>query len=425
MAEVQSVEYGPIAVPGFICERITDTAGHILRGGSGASCWGYNQSNIVRHNDALYVLSWRDDLSLIVYCRVGSGPWQASSPLPPVPQNGNVLVDSQGRAHVISGDGASWHALFDRPGQVQSFNMRKYAKADSRFGAAINEEGQILVTGGLAQMAWYVLDPDDDYKPAAHGAVPHQLARGYNFALFNGRAGHAFSSDDYFVRGAHFPNDRITRFNPDNGEIETVETERGIYPVLKTYYYYNPDVLATPNAWQMTVVSDVSDTYVLADGARGTTEQQDLFIDDEGLLHLIYFENRQPTKTIWASMGQDLEHSRLYHAIGPPGGPCEHFCLGNFNSARIYQTPDRRLHYLLTRGRRGAASELHYAVGAAGDFARISQPAILQMPSPFWHLYINTRRAGGTQAPFIDCYWSGAYTVNSNEVWYGRLTPAA
>jgi len=417
----KSVGYRAPVTATFAIERITDTAGHILRGGSGASCWGYNQSNNVRHGDILYALSWRDDLSIVLYCRIGTAPWQVSPPLPPVPQNGNVLVDEQGRAHVISGDGANWHAVFENPGQLQTFKMRQYAKADSRFGAAINKRGQIFVAGGLAQMAWYVLEPSEDYRAIAQDAVPHPEQRGYNFTVFADTAGHAFSSDDYFVRGEQFPNSHIKRPNPDSGEIEVIETERGIYPVLKTYYYYNPDVFASPTAWQMTVISDVADTYNPADGGRGTTEQQDLLIDDEGLVHLIYFENRQVAHTIWASSGQDVQHSQLYHAVGPPEGPFEHFCLGSFNSGRLYQTADGYMHYLLTRGRRGAAQELWYARGTTGDWAHISAPVKLEMPAPFWHLYINTQRTGGTQVPFIDCYWTGAYENNSNEVWYGRL----
>ena len=82
------------------------------------------------------------------------------------------------------------------------------------------------------------------------------------------------------------------------------------------------------------------------------------------------------------------------------------------------------MHYLLTRGRRGAATELWYSVGAAGDWGCISRPVRLAMPTPFWHLDINTRRAGGTSVPFIDCYWTGPYQGKSNEVWYGRLQVA-
>ena len=417
------VEYAPPATAHFTVELITDTAGHILRGGSGASCWGYNQSNIVRHDDTVYALSWRDDLTLVVYCRSGDGPWQVSPPLPPVPQNGNVLVDEQGRAHVISGEGASWHATFTTPGQVQDFSLRRRARADSRFGAAANKEGRIFAAGGLGQMAWYVLDPAADYRPLVKGAVPHPQNRGYNFTLLEGMAAHTFCSDDYFVRGEQFPNDQIVKKNPDTGQIEIVETEPGIYPVLKTYYYYNPDLGAAPDAWQMTEISDVTDTYDPADGGRGTTEQQDLWADEQGLIHLVYFVNRQRAKTVWASSGQDWHQSRLYHAVGPAGGPFEHFCLGNFNSGRLYQTPDGTMHYLLTRGRRGAAEELCYARGRPGDWSKISEPVKLKTPSPFWHLYTNTRRAGGTQAPFIDCYWSGPYQGESNKVWYGKLTP--
>ena len=40
------VTYGPPAKARFEVEMITDTAGYQQTGGSGASCWGYNQSNI-------------------------------------------------------------------------------------------------------------------------------------------------------------------------------------------------------------------------------------------------------------------------------------------------------------------------------------------------------------------------------------------
>ena len=54
-------------------ELITDTAGHLLTGGSGNSGWGYNQHNLVRHGPHVYALSWRDDLTLAVFRRVGEG----------------------------------------------------------------------------------------------------------------------------------------------------------------------------------------------------------------------------------------------------------------------------------------------------------------------------------------------------------------
>jgi hypothetical protein len=170
----------------------------------------------------------------------------------------------------------------------------------------------------------------------------------------------------------------------------------------------------------MQVVSDVSDTF--ADGKRGTTEQQDLLVDVRGHVHLIYSENRQPSGTVWAATGQDQAASRLYHAVGEPGGPFTHYSLGNYNSGRLYQTSDGRVQYLLTWGRRGDAESLWYAVGNE-DWGCLSEPVQLELPSRFWHLFTNTTRAGGTRAPFIDCYWTGAYQQNSNQVWYGRLDP--
>jgi hypothetical protein len=359
-------------------------------------------------------------LSLVVFRRASPRQWEHSPPTPAVPQNGNLLVDSAGRLHLIGGAEASFQATFEPPGQVQQYSLRAQARADSRFGAAIDAEDRIFAAGGLERLGWYLLDAKRDCHPIAAGALTHEAARGYHFVALDRGTAHTFCSDDYFLPGDQYPNQTVTYRDYATGELKTIETPHGIYPVLKSYYYYCPDLLHSPQDWRLQVVSDVSDTF--AEGKRGTTEQQDLLIDAQGRVHLIYFENRQPSGAVWAATGQDQGNSRLYHAVGEPGGPFAHFCLGNFNSGRLYQTPDGRMHYLLTRGRRGDAESLWYAAGD-GDWGCISEPVKLELPSRFWHFFTNTVRAGGTRAPFIDCYWTGAYQKDSNQVWYGRLDP--
>lgn len=415
------VEHGPPARCQWAVELITDTAGCIQTGGTGASCWGFNQSNLVRHEDQVYALSWRDDLSLVVFRRVAPGRWESSPPLPATPQNGNLLVDREGRVHVISGANGRYHALFDPPGQVDRFMVQQLVEADSRFGAAIDEGDRILVAGGLESLGWYVLDPASGHRPTAQGRLAHLAARGYHFVTFRQGAVHAFCSDDYFQAGEEYPNQTVTYRDLQTGEMKTVVTPRGIYPVLRTYWYHAPNLLAAPDDWRLTVVSDLSDT--VAGPARGTTEQQDLLLDDQGLVHLLYYENRDPAITVWAGEGQDQAHSRLYHAVGKPDGPLRHWCLGTYNGGRVVQGADGRFHYLLTRGRRGKAEELWYAVGEEGEWGRISAPVRLDLPSRFWHLFLSTVRAGGTRAEVLDCYWTGAYQGNSQQVWYGRLQP--
>jgi hypothetical protein len=414
---------GPPARFDWRVETVTDTAGHRLSGGAGASGWGYNQSNLVRCDDDVYALSWRDDLTLCVYRRLPSGSWEPGPVLPPVPQNGNLLVDASQRLHVIGGKNASWHVRFDEPGSLDRYELRRRVRADSRFGAAIDADDRILVAGGLAQMGWYVLDGSADFQPVAEGRLEHEEQRGYHFVVFGDGAAHTLCSDDYFVTGERFPTQTITEPDPATGGTRTRQTPGGIYPVLKAYYYYNPDLLAAPDDWRCTVVSDVADTYHEASGARGTTDHQELFVDAEGLVHLTYYENRQPSTTVWAGRGQEAADSRLYHAVGPPGGPFQAWCLGAFNSGRLYQTPDGRLHYLLTRGLRAAAESVWYAVGDAGDGSRISEPVRLDGVGPLWHLFVNAVRAGGTRADVIDAYWTGPHGGNSNEVFYGCLRP--
>ncbi|MEE2658256.1 MAG: hypothetical protein VX733_07110 [Candidatus Latescibacterota bacterium] len=406
-------------------ERITDNAGCKLSGGSGASGWGYNHSNIVRCRDDLFALSWRDDLTLALYRRVREGNWEQGPVFPPVPQNGNLLVDDEDRMHIISGDRASWHVRFDEPGRMDRFELRRRWQTDSRFGAAV-EGRRIFVGGGLEHLDWVLLDGDNDYEVACFGEVRHERARGYHFVVLADSGVHTFCSDDYFLAGKQFPNQQITIRDSESGEPVVVDTDPGIYPVLRAYYYHNPDPLSRPNDWRVTVMSDVSDTFrppPEGDGSRGTTDHQDLYLDSEGELHLLYYENRQPSREVWAAMAQDPAHSRLYHAVGSPGGPFCTWCLGAFNSGRILETTDGRMHFFLTMGRRSAAQSLWYTTCKGRDWSRMSEPVQLDTGSGFWHFFIAVPRAGSTVSECVDGYWHGPFGGNSNEVFYGRLTP--
>ncbi len=391
------VAYGPPAKARFETELITDTAGYTQRGGTGRSSWGFNQSNIVRHGDQVYAMCWRDDRHLVVFRRIMPGQWEASPPLPQVPQNGVLLVDSKGRPHVIGGDSASYHAVFDPPGQVRTFSVQKPAQADTRFGAGINADDDILVAGGLPAMSWYVLAAGNGYRSSASGRVPHASGRAYYFVAFAGRSAHTFCYDDYFVKGSG-------------------------YHTLRTYHYWNPDPVRSPGDWKMTLISDVSDT--VAGHARGATENEDLMIDRSGRVHFLYMKNTVPAtgEWSWASDGQDRANDFLFHAVGDPAGPFTHYRLGNFSRGRIHQTPDGRLHYFLCRGE-WFNFELWYAVGEANSPALISEPIRLTTPTRIDHVFVNSTRAGGKPAPSIDCYFTGPYPGHTRMIYCGKLTP--
>ena len=74
---VRQVARGKAARVKFDVELITDTAGNRPAGGVGRSCWGFNQSNLVRHGENIYAMCWRNDQHLVVFHRGGSGRWQA------------------------------------------------------------------------------------------------------------------------------------------------------------------------------------------------------------------------------------------------------------------------------------------------------------------------------------------------------------
>lgn len=392
--EIRKVAYGPPLRVKFQTELITDSAGNKHTGGTARSCWGFNQSNIVRHGRNVYAMCWRDDLHLMVFHRTQRGHWEASPPLPRVPQNGVLLADARGRLHVIAGECASYHAIFDAPGDIRSFRVQRLARADSRFGASIASNGDILVAGGLPGMSWYLLSSKEGYGPVASGVVPHEQWRAYYFVAYNGRAAHTFCYDDYLVEGLG-------------------------YQTLKTYYYYNPNLRRKPDNWRMVVVSDVSDSVRAK--TRGMTEDEELLIDSQGRVHLLYVKNTLPTTTVWASQAQDRGKDELYHAVGKPGGPFRHYFLGHFSRGRLHQSKDGRLHFFLTRGE-WCNFELWHACAENDKWDAISEPVQLPTPGNIDHVFLNSTRAGGHVGRFVDVYFTGPYpSKKTNEIWYGRL----
>jgi hypothetical protein len=388
------VTYGPPAKAKFETELITDTGGYQKTGGQGRACWGFNHSNIVRHGKDVYALCWHDDLSLVVFHRTAPGQWESSPPLPEAPQSAVMLVDSHGRLHLIGGEGASYHVLFDPPGQVQKFTVQRLAKADTRFGASIAKNDDIFVVGGYPAMSWYVLSARNGYKPTLSGLLPHPTWRAYYFAHYNGKAAQTYCYNIQHVDGVG-------------------------YQTLWTYYYYNPDLAKHPDDWRMTIVSDVSDTFDGKD-ARGNTENEEMLVDRKGRVHFLYMINTTPARGTWPETAP--EKNVLYHAVGPPGGPFKSYRLGNFSRGRLYQSPDGPLHYFLERGQ-WFHHDLWYAVGGEDEFDRISEPIHLETPSKIDHIFVNATRAGGTPTDTIDCYFTGPYPGHTNKIWYGRLTP--
>ena len=391
------VTYSPPIGARVRCELITDRAGHKKTGGVGRSCWGFNQTNIVRTGAGVYALWWRDDLNLVVSRRAGEGTWEDSPPLPECPQNGVLLVDGEERVQVIGGDSASYHAVFDPPGQIGAFDVRRRAKADSRFGASVAPSGDILVAGGLPGMSWYVLDRDRDWTPVARGRVPHKTHRAYYFVVFDGKQGWTYCYDDYFVKGTG-------------------------YLTLKTYLYHNRTVVDTPHAWRMTVASDVSDT--LAGKARGGTGNEDLLVDRDGRVHLLCRRNRTPSTTNWASQGQSRSNDELLHVVVGSDGARQTVRLGNFSRGRLHQTADGTLHYLLEKGE-WFHFDLWYAQGRADRPDAVSEPVELTIPTRIDHVFVSSPRAGGVAHDVIDCYWTEPYPGRTNRVWYGVVTPAS
>jgi perosamine synthetase len=390
---LRSVAYAPPAPVRFETERITDTGGWRHSGGTGRSCWGYHQSNIVRYGDSIYALCWRDDTHLTAFRRVSPGMWETSPLLPKSPQSGALLVDAQGRLHLIAGDKATLHLCFEPPGQVQQFTMQALPGTDTRFGAAIAPNGDIFIAGGVPAMRWLLLSAKQGYAPALSGCLPHPTNRAYYFAAFDGTQAQVYCTEIHYLEAAGFQ-------------------------TTQTYHYCNPDLTRNPDDWRLTIVSDVSDTF---DGrARGTTGNEDLLVDRKGRLHLLAMRNVTPATGAWAAGAQDHQEDELIHTSGMPGEPLAAVRVGQFSRGRLCQTADGRLHYLMTR-REEFGSSLWHAIGSEDDYTSLSEPVRLDTPGTIDHLFVNNIRAGGTLADGVDIYFTGPYPGKTGEIWYGRL----
>lgn len=387
----EDVRFKPPVPLTVTAEQITDEGGWQHTGGIGRSCWGYHQSNIVRHGADVYALVWRDDEHLRVFHRRDGGAWEASPLLPPSPQSGVLLVDAAGRAHVIAGERACLHILFDAPGRVDSFHVEPLPFADTRFGAAIAANDDIFIAGGVPAMSWHRLDSTRDWAVAQSGRVPHETNRGYYLTAFDGRAAQTYCGEIHFVEEAGF----LT---------------------LRTYHYHNPDLPAYPEDWQLKVISDLSPTW--NGPARGATGQEDLFIDRKGRVHLLFWANPVPATGAWAA--RNSAYDLLYHLVGPAEGPFACYRLGHFSRGRLGQTADGRMHYLLTRQIEGGAGVWH-AESAEDVFDTMREPARVDLPLPMDHFFVNTPRAGGTLSDTLDLYFTGGGSGGTKHIWYANL----
>jgi len=269
-----------------------------------ATWWGYNQNKIARFGNLvlMYVIENFDDSNktlsnFVIYKKEGNTAWEKGAYFP-TSRPGNILIDSSGTLHafvfeptdVVKNDsiGKLVHYWFpnSKSGDITNYKQEVVVEAidnvetvNIRVGSAIAPDDTMTVGFGLTTYnPLYKGHSEHIYfkKPSEtqwnHLIAGENLGHDfyYPFVLATEKGFHLLSVQDDFT-GAGNPN---------------------IYQKIIYFEYQS-------GTWKQEIIADLS-THTLAKTRPRLLEQEELFQDKEGTIHVIYKEFLDPKET-WKS----------------------------------------------------------------------------------------------------------------------------
>lgn len=355
-----------------------------------ATWWGYNQSKIVRFKNLVftYYIDNNDDSNktssrFVIMKKDGDNPWEEGAMFP-TSRPGNLLIDSKGVLHafvfepydVAKND--SWgrilHYWFPKSanGDITNFqqeiivdNDGKSETANIRVGAAIGSDDTMAISFGLTKFnPTYKEQSEHIYfkKPNAEkwnhtytDGLPHDYF--YPFTLVSGNNFYLLPIQDDFA-GTGNPN---------------------IYQ--KVLFMQVQD-----GKWSEELIVDLSN-HPMAQKRPRLLEQEDLYEDKDGNIHIIYKE--------FLDEKNDYAATVHWHVTGT---------LGNFKSEGIkFDKPGINWVRLVE-----VESKLYYLVTTFGEvfispvdnvkLTKIDVPEDAKNNYP----YVSTSKAGSAKSDFID-----------------------
>lgn len=267
--------------------------------GPDATWWGYNQSKIVRFKDTvfMYVIENSDDKNttlsdFVIYKKTGDAGWEKGVVFK-TSRPGNIVIDSKGILHafvfepvdVVRND--SWGKLkhywlpYASQGDITTYsqetvidNNGKNETVNIRVGAAIGADDTMAVAFGIGRFndiykdfseQVYIKKPTD--KVWTHLIAGDNLGHEwyYPFVWMGENEIHLLSvQDDWNGQGtASFPYPNI-------------------YQKIM-YFTYKKGV------WSKDLIVDLS-SHPLATSRPRLLEQEELYLDKKGLIHILYKE---------------------------------------------------------------------------------------------------------------------------------------
>lgn len=277
--------------------------------GPDATWWGYNQNKIVRFGNMvfMYVVENIDDKNttlsqFVIYKKEGDTVWEKGASFP-TSRPGNILIDSQGVLHafvfepvdVLKND--SWgkliHYWFENAGAGDIQNYNKEIVIDNngtnetvniRVGAAIGPDDTLAVAFGMGRFNnlykdfsehLYIKKPTD--KTWTHHIAGEELDHEYYYPFV------WIAKNEFYLLPVQ---------DDYNGQGTPQLPYPNIYQKILLLSYKN-------GIWSKELIADLS-SHPLAKSRPRLLEQEELYQDTKGTLHMLYKEFLDE-KTSWGS----------------------------------------------------------------------------------------------------------------------------
>lgn len=375
--------------------------------------WGYNQSKIVRYKDKIFSSYIDNDDSnkttsrFVILKKDGDSPWEEGANFP-TSRPGNLLIDSKGVLHafvfepfnVLENDsrGRILHYWFpDAPlgGDIKNYqkelvvdNDGKSETANIRVGAAIGEDDTMAISFGLtkfnpqykeqSEQIYYKKPTEDKWNHIFIDGLPHDYF--YPFTLVSGNTFYLLTIQDDFA-GANNPN---------------------IYQKIMYLEYAN-------GRWKNQLVADLSKHPLAKERAR-MLEQEDLYKDKNGQIHILYKEFLNPDASYVATT-----HHHLIGSFGNFKDQILKFDVAGLNWIRLVDV-EGSLYYL-------ASSFDGLYIGKAGG-EKLTEISIPSEAKGFYP-YVATPKNGTKENKYIDVILLGSdqklFQENKSTNYYIRI----
>ena len=382
-----------------------------------ATWWGYNQEKIVGHKDTVfsYYIDNDDDSNkttsrFVVVKKDGDKSWEEGAMFP-TSRPGNLLIDSNGILHafvfepfnVEANDslGKILHYYFpdSASGDIKNFktelivdNDGKSETANIRVGAAIGQDDTMVISFGLTKFnpaykdqsehIYFKKPTDESWQHAYVDGLQHDYF--YPFTLVSTDSVYLLPIQDDYVP----PTNSISYPN--------------IYQKIMFLQYQN-------GTWKNEMIVDLSN-HELAKSRSRLLEQEDLYEDKNGTLHILYKEFLNPENTFSAT-----SH---WHTTGKPGNWKSkqiNFEKPGVNWVRLVEVDDN-LYYLVT-----TFGEIFISPIDKVELTKLDIPEDAKNNYP----YVSTIKGGSNKSNFVDLLLLGAdqklFQEGKNTNYYIRI----